>query len=443
METADIGLNSRAFASADVAKEAQLDALYKKLMYRIVPFLFAAFLLAWIDRVNVSFTKLQINQHLGFTEAIYGFGAGIFFIGYFLFEIPSNLMLQRFGVRFTVSRIAIIWGLACIALAWMTTPLYFYVVRFILGAAEAGLWPGIVLYLTYWFPAARRLKALALIGCASSVSGIVGGPLAGWIMEYADGWLGHAGWQWVFILEGVPTVLLGVMALWILCDRPETASILTETERSLLLADLKKDNATAGTREHSFFKCLMNKKVWAYITIYFCIIMGQSAIIFWAPTMLRNVGFQSPTTIGYIMSGAFLIGLITVILNGLWASKTNKPHLHSGLALIVAAAACVMLAIFLAQNSKLIILAIYIGLPAVLCSIPVFWQLPNTVLVGTAAAAGIAMINSIGNLSGFIAPFAMGLAHDMIGQVHTVVGAVAAILLVGGMMTIFDRKAAN
>ncbi len=442
METAVTAARGREPSSSE-AKEAQLDALYKKLMWRIVPFMFLAFLLAWIDRVNVSFAKLQINESLGFTEAIYGFGAGIFFIGYFLFEVPSNLVLQKYGVRFTISRIAIMWGLACIALAWMTSPMYFYVVRFILGAAEAGLWPGIVLYLTYWFPAARRMKALALIGCASSVSGIVGGPLAGWIMEYADGWLGHAGWQWVFILEGIPTVILGITALWVLSDRPETAKILNEDERRLLLDDLRNDNVKAGHREHSFLKSLKIKKVWSYITIYFCIIMGQSAIIFWAPTMLRNVGFENPTTIGYIMSGAFALGLGAVILNGIFASKTNKPHLHSGLALVVAAVACMFLAIFLAQDSKLIILAIYVGLPAVLCSIPVFWQLPNTVLIGTAAAAGIAMINSIGNLSGFIAPFAMGLVHDLTGEVYLVVGAVAVILLLGGIMTLSDRRASN
>ncbi|MFC7514062.1 MFS transporter [Herbaspirillum sp. GCM10030257] len=418
----------------------RLDAVYAKVMWRIVPFLFLTFVMAWIDRVNVGFTKLQMNESLAFSETVYGLGAGIFFIGYLLFEIPSNLALERFGARKTISRIAVGWGLCSIGLAFVTTPTQFYVLRFILGACEAGLWPGIVLYVTYWFPTSRRSKAFALIGCGSSMSGIIGGPLAGFLMVRMDGVQNWEGWQWVFFLEGVPSVLLGIAAIWALTDRPHQAHWLSAEERELLAADLAKDASASGKREHSFFQSLKNKTVWLYIAIYFCIIMGQSTLIFWAPSMLKEVGITSPATIGYIISGVFLVGIIAVIVNGIHSDRAKEINKHCGLAVLVASLGCALLGYFLMLGSQWVILAMCIALPGILCSIPVFWQLPNRVLVGTAAAAGIAMINSIGNLSGFFAPVVLGTVKDATGQIYHVVWAVAVILAIGGTLTLLAKR---
>lgn len=427
-------------ASAETELSAKLDAIYRKVLLRIVPLLFVLFLMAWIDRVNVGFTKLQMNASLGFSETIYGLGAGIFFIGYVIFEIPSNLVLQRFGARLTLSRIAIGWGLSSIALMFVTTPAAFYVLRFILGACEAGLWPGLVLYLTYWFPTTRSAKALALIGCGSSASGILGGPLAGFIMDRMDGLNGWGGWQWVFLLEGVPSVLLGIVLVWLLSDKPHQARWLTDQERELLVTDLKRDDEQVGAREHSFGKALASMQVWTFVLIYFCIIMGQSALVFWAPSILRDLGIASASTIGAIISGIFVIGITAVILNGFFADRTKQPRLHCGFGVLAGSIGCAVLGVPAILGSQFAILALCVALPGILCSIPVFWQLPNKILIGTAAAAGLAFINSVGNLAGFAAPFLMGAIKDATGQVTVGLWLVAAVLFLGAVVTLSQRE---
>jgi sugar phosphate permease len=423
-----------------VERKTKLDAIYRKVALRLVPFLFIVFVVAWIDRVNVGFTKLQMNESLGFSETVYGLGAGIFFLGYFLFEVPSNLVLQRFGARLTISRIAIGWGLSCIVMAFVTTSTGFYVMRFVIGAFEAGLWPGLVLYLTYWFPTTRSAKAFALIGCGSSASGIIGGPLAGLIMDHMNGLQGWGGWQWVFVLEGIPSVLLGIAAIWLLSDRPQEARWLTDDERRLLIEDLAQDRKQIGDREHSFWRAFGTRQVWTFVLIYFCIIMGQSAMFFWAPTILKDLGFTSSTTIGMIISGIFCIAIVAVVLNGIDSDRAKEVRFHCGLGVLAGALGCVALSILLLQGSQWAILALCIAIPGILCSVPVFWQLPNRVMVGTAAAAGLALINSIGNLGGFAAPFLMGVIKDATGHVTYALWLVAALLALGAFLTMMQPK---
>jgi len=425
----------RGTAASASQRSAALDAIYTKVAWRLIPFLFLTFVIAWIDRVNVGFTKLQMNASLGFSETVYGLGAGVFFIGYFLFEVPSNLVLQRFGARVTISRIAIGWGLACIAMAFVTTPTGFYVMRFLIGAFEAGLWPGLVLYLTFWFPTTRSAKAFALISCGSSASGIVGGPLAGLIMDHMSGLHDLAGWQWVFLLEGVPSILLGIAAIWMLSNGPHEARWLTEEERRLLLEDLARDRALIGGREHSFWRALGTRQVWTFILIYFCIIMGQSAMFFWAPTILKELGIGSPTTIGMIISGIFCIAIVSVVLNGMHSDRSKEVRFHCGLGVLAGAVGCIALSFLLMQGSQWAILALCIAIPGIVSSIPVFWQLPNGALVGSAAAAGLALINSVGNLGGFAAPFLMGVIKDATGQVTYALWVVAALLALGAVIT--------
>lgn len=418
----------------------KLDAIYRKVMWRLIPFCFITFVVAWIDRVNVGFTKLQMNADLGFSEAVYGFGAGIFFIGYFLFEVPSNLVLQRFGARVTISRIAIGWGIACIVMMFVKTPLGFYTMRFLIGAFEAGLWPGLVLFFTYWFPTSRSAKVFAMISCGSSASGIIGGPLAGAIMEYMNGINGWAGWQWVFLLEGIPSVLLGVMAIWVLTDRPQDAKWLSEDERKLLLDDLARDRAQVGDREHSVWAALQSKQMWLFFLIYFCVIMGQSAMFFWAPSIIKDLGFTSPTTIGLIFSGIFCIAIVAVVANGFHSDRAKEVRYHSGVAVFIAGLGCVALSFLAAAGSMWAIVALCITIPGIVCSIPVFWQLPNRALVGTAAAAGLALINSVGNLGGFAAPYLMGVIKDATGQVTIGLWVVAALLFLGAFLTVRQPK---
>lgn len=439
VETIDTAARVGARSAAD--DSAKLDAIYRKVTLRLIPFLFIVWLMAWLDRVNVGFTKLQMNAHLGFSETVYGLGAGLFFIGYFFFEVPSNLALQRYGARKTISRIAIGWGLACIAMMFVTTPAGFYIIRFVLGACEAGFWPGVILYLTYWFPTTRCSKVFALLGCATSTSGVVSGPIAGFIMENMNGLNAWAGWQWVFLVEGIPSVLLGIAAFWVLSDKPNEARWLTEEERRLLTEDLARDRAMIGAREHSLGRALKDSRVWTFIFIYFCIIMGQSALIFWAPTIVKDLGFTNTSTIGAIVSVAFFIGVVATVLNGIHSDRMKEVRFHCGLGILTGGIGCALLGLFVLQGSQWAILALWIALPGILCSIPVFWQLPNKILVGTAAAAGIALINSIGNLGGFGAPFLMGVVKDATGQVTIALWLVAALLIVGAIVTMRQPKA--
>jgi len=434
------GLAAGIPTTQDESHRASLNAVYRKVAFKLVPFLFILFFMAWIDRVNVGFTKLQMNEDLQFSNLIYGLGAGVFFIGYVLFEVPSNLVLMRYGAKKTLSRIAVLWGLACIVTMFVKTPTQFYVVRFFMGAAEAGLWPGIVLYLTFWLPTTRSSKALALIGCASSVSGILGGPLAGLIMDNMGGLNGWHGWQWVFLIEGIPSVVLGILAMWMLTDKPQKADWLAPSEKQLLLDDLSRNRKALGEREESISVALKSPEVWRLLFIYFCIIFGQSALVFWAPSIIRDLGFTSTTTIGYIVSGAFIVSVIAVILNGIHSDRTQEVRLHSGLAVLVGGLGCAAMGVFVMQGSKMAILALYVALPGILCAIPVFWQLPNKILSGSAAAAGLALINSMGNIGGFGAPFLMGAVKDATGEVTIALWVAAAFLFIGAVMLLRQRR---
>lgn len=239
---------------APAIDDPALNATYRKVAWRLLPFLMALWILAWIDRVNIGFAKLQMLSELRFSETVYGLGAGIFFLGYFLFEVPSNLLLERIGAKRTIARITVLWGITCIAMMWVTTPLMFYILRFLLGVFEAGFYPGVILYLTYWFPTGRRAKAFGLFMSASAFAGVIGGPMAGNLMTGLQGVNGWSGWQWVFLIEGIPSVIAGIVTLLYLTDRPEEAGHwLDQNERQMLIADLARDRGALSGREHNMF----------------------------------------------------------------------------------------------------------------------------------------------------------------------------------------------
>jgi MFS family permease len=379
--------------------------------------------LAWIDRVNIGFVKLTMLDDLQWSEAIYGLGAGIFFLGYFFFEVPSNLLLQKIGAKKTIMRITIGWGLTSIAMMFVKTPEMFYFLRFLLGVFEAGFYPGIILYLSYWFPNGRRAKAFGTFMSASALAGVLGGPLAGWIMTSLNGVNGWQGWQWVFILEGIPSVIAGIVTFFYLTDKPGQAHWLSARERDLVRADLEHDARSMGPREHSMLACLKDGRIWALILIYFCIIAANSSLTFYGPTLVKEVGFTSPLAVGWIMARPTSAAPPGMIYNGFHSDGTRKSRYHCGLAARARCGSLLVIALVLKTQRLLTLVALTLAIVGTMSAIPVFWQMPNRFLSGAAAAGGVALINSLANLAGFGAPW-------MLGQIKTATGSLSSGLLV-------------
>ena len=398
------------------ARSATLDGIYSKITWRLLPLIFILWMLAWIDRTNIGFAKLQMLQDLNFSETIYGLGAGIFFIGYFLFEVPSNMLLLRIGTRRTLARISIGWGAACILMMFTQSTWYFYAIRFLLGAFEAGFQPGVILYLTFWFPAHRRARAFAIFMSAAAVSSIMGGPLAGLIINNLSGVYGLAGWQWLFLIEGVPSILGGLAALRFLCDTPAQAKWLTSEEKELLRADLAADNAASGQRAHSFGAALRDGKLWLLTLIYFCIVAANATLAFFAPSLVRELGVTNPLNIGLLIGFIYLFGAGFQLLNGHLADKLNNSRIPCIVAVLIGAAGLAGVATFAGSNPVLAFICLIVAVSGTMSAIPVYWQMPNFFLVGAAAAIGVAFINSIANLAGFGAPFLMGAIKDATGS---------------------------
>ena len=404
-----------------------LDVVYRKIFFRLIPFLMVLWVLAWIDRVNVGFIKLTMLDDLKWSEAVYGLGAGIFFLGYFFFEVPSNLLLQKIGAKKTLMRITIGWGLTCIATMFVKTPGMFYSLRFLMGVFEAGFYPGVILYLTYWFPNDRRARAFGMFMSASAFAGVIGGPLAGTIMNVLHGVNGWSGWQWVLLIEGIPSVIAGFVTYFYLTDKPGQAHWLTEHERQLVQDDLARDNATIGQREHSMLDSLKSGRIWLLILIFFCIIAANSALTFFGPTLVREVGFTNPATVGWIMAGAYLCGAFGMIWNGFHSDKRQESRYHCALAAALGAASILAVALFLKQSPAIVLTALTLAIVGTMSAIPVFWQMPNRFLAGTAAAGGVALINSFANLAGFGAPWMLGTIKTATGNLSPGLYVVAAI----------------
>ncbi|MGE6494806.1 MFS transporter [Cupriavidus metallidurans] len=392
----------------------QRNEAYRKITVRLIPFLVFLFILAWIDRVNVGFAKLQMLQDLQFSEAVYGLGAGIFFIGYFLFEVPSNLLLEKIGARKTLARITILWGLASMAMIFVKTPMQFYTLRFVLGVFEAGFFPGVVLYLTYWFPAARRARINGLFMTSFAIAGVVGGPLAGFIMSAMDGVDGLANWQWLFVIEGIPSVLAGIAVLMYLPEKPVNAKWLTQQEQTIVTRDVEAE--ARDPNKHSSLKdAFANARVWICAAIYFCVVSGNATIAFWSPSIIKELGVQGNLQIGLVSAIPFVAGTIAMVLNGIHSDRTGERRMHCAMATLVAAVGLTLTG-FLLHSAVLALIALTIASIGILPAFPVFWSLPSAFLAGTAAAGGIALINSIGNLAGFVAPYMIGWFKTSTGQ---------------------------
>ena len=417
-------------ATSDARDE---DIAYARVTWRLIPLLFICYVAAYLDRVNVGFAKLQMLNDLNFSESIYGLGAGIFFIGYFLFEVPSNLLLHKLGARRWIARILISWGLISGCMMFVQTPTMFYVLRFLLGVAEAGFFPGIILYLTYWYPAARRSQVTSLFMTGIPMAGVIGGPLSGWILTSFNGVSGMAGWKWLFVIEALPSVALGFVVMYFLDDRIADAKWLSEDQKRLLQRNIEEESTQGG--DHSALGAFRNAKVWVLCAAYFGFIMGLYGIGFWLPSLIKASGISSPTTIGWLVAIPYSAAVVCMILTSRHSDRTGERRWHIAVPALVGAAALVV-STFVPQTPLWAIVTLTIATMGILTGLAQFWVLPPAFLGGAAAAAGIALINSVGNLAGFVSPFAVGWIKDTTGSTNNGLYVIAASLVVGGAIVL-------
>ena len=414
---------------------------YSKVAWRLLPFLFLCYVFAYLDRVNVGFAKLQMMSDLGLSEAVYGMGAGVFFAGYLMFEVPSNIVMLKVGARKWITRIMVTWGVISAAMMFVKSPASFYALRFLLGVAEAGFFPAILLYLTYWFPASRRGKVTALFMTGIPMSGVIGGPLSGLIMGTMDNVGGHHAWQWVFVLEAIPTVILGCMAWFFLDDKVADAKWLNESEKSLIEHDLAQDKQ--GGHLHNLRDGLVNPRVWLLSGIYLFYTMGLYGISFWLPTIIKASGVSSPFDIGMLTCIPYAAATITMIVVGRSSDIRRERRWHLALAGVAGAVGLTWSAAY-ADNTAIAMLALTLATMGIITTISQFWLLPPAVLTGAAAAAGIALANSVGSVSGMIAPYMLGVVKTMTNSTNAGVIAIAVCLLVGCVLTFaLPAKAVN
>jgi len=392
------------------AQRIQESAVYAKVTWRLIPFLFLCYVFAYLDRVNVGFAKLQMLADLQFSETMYGLGAGIFFIGYFLMEVPSNLALHRFGARKWIARIMISWGVISSAMVFVTTPTMFYILRFFLGIAEAGFFPGIILYLTYWYPASRRSKITALFMTGIPIAGVVGGPLSGWILERFNNVNGLHGWQWLFLLEAIPSIVAGVVTFFYLVDKIGDAKWLSVEEKALLQRCLADEQGKIEV--HSAGAAFKNGRVWVLCAGYFGIIMGLYGISFWLPTLVKASGVSSSLDVGLLTMIPYGVAAIGMVMIGRSSDKTRERRWHVALPAIVGAAGLV-LSTFVPHQPVFAVASLTLATVGIFGALSQFWTIPPAFMGGAAAAAGIAIINSVGNLAGFVSPYVVGWVKDV------------------------------
>jgi ACS family tartrate transporter-like MFS transporter len=410
------------------------DSILKRAAWRLIPFMSLMYVVSFLDRVNISFAALTMNRDLGFSPEAYGFGAGIFFWGYFLFEVPSNLMLQKVGARLWMCRICVTWGLLSMLTAFVKNPVSFSAVRFLLGAAEAGLYPGMVLYMTYWFPASTRARFIALFLAGVPLSNVIGAPISGWLLGINGN--GLHGWQWMLILEGIPSLLCGVATLWLLPDGPMQAKFLSPEEKQIIAARLEADrrNDTKLGTLHGIREMLLDKRIWILMIPDFSIVIALYGLNLWQPQMIKGMGYTNIET-GFIVALPYLLAMGAMVALGWSSDRSGERAGHVAFGAFAGAAG--MLGAVLLTNHTAIFASLCVACCGIYAALAVFWTLPSSLLRGTAAAAGLALLNSFSNLGGFFGPFLMGWAKRVTGNYTLGMTVLAGMLVVAGLSVIW------
>ena len=410
---------------AEGLAQQEEDRLYRRVTWRLIPFLFLCYIFAYIDRVNVGFAKLQMQADLGISDAVYGTGAGIFFIGYFFFEVPCNLALQKIGAKYWLGPIMIVWGLVSACTMFVKDAWGFYVVRFVLGLVESGFFPGVILYLTFWFTSKYRAKMVAAFMTAIPLSGVIGGPISGWLLARMSSVGGLRGWQWLYIVEAVPSLIAGVIAMFFLSDNPHKAKWLSDEDRQTLLRRLAEDEAgkkSAGGH-HNFGAALATLNVWLFCLMYFGVVMGNYALQFWLPQIVKDTLTKDPWHIGLLTAIPWAATAIVMVVVGHHSDVTGERAWHVGLSAFAGGLGLAISAIP-GISGTLGLAALTLAACGVIAASSTFWSIPTSYLSGTAAAGGIALINSVGNLGGFVSPWLVGKIHD---ATHTITPALLTL----------------
>jgi ACS family tartrate transporter-like MFS transporter len=425
--------------TATTASSLLEERAIRKITWRLIPFLMLLYLVAFLDRINVGFAALTMNRDIGLTSQMFGLGSGIFFIGYFLFEVPSTVILHKVGARFWIGRVMITWGIVSVAMAFTRGPMSFYVLRFLLGLAEAGFFPGIILYLSYWFPSNHRSWVTALFMAAAPAAGFIGSPISGALMQL-NGLLGLHGWQWLFLVEGFPALVLGVITFRFLTDRPAVATWLTEDERDWLSSTIKREESVIQhPHGHSAWRALADWKVLALSLAYFGTSAGLYTIGFWAPLIVKRLGF-SVFNVGLLIAIPNLIAIVGMILWSRNSDRTGERYWHAAIACLIAAVG-MALAARAGSSAFLAIAGLSLTAFGVSAAKPPLWCIPTTFFVGTAAAASIGLINSLGTLGGFAGPYMIGTANGTSGNFTRGLYLVGGTLIVSAVTIILMRVA--
>jgi ACS family tartrate transporter-like MFS transporter len=418
--------------TVDPSDKILSDRILARAAWRLIPFMSLMYVVSFLDRVNISFAALTMNRDLGFSPEAYGFGAGIFFWGYFLFEVPSNLMLQKVGARLWMCRICVTWGLLSMLTAFVKDPVSFSVVRFLLGAAEAGLYPGMVLYMTYWFPASTRARFIALFLAGVPLSNVIGAPISGWLLGVS----GHGlhGWQWMLILEGIPSLFCGVATLWLLPDGPAKANWLSQEEKDIIQARLAAEPPGAL---HGFKEMLLDKRIWILMIPDFSIVIALYGLNLWQPQMIKAMGYTNIQT-GFIVALPYLLAMGAMVALGYSSDRSGERAWH--VAFGAFAGAVGMAGAMLLTNHALIFASLCLACCGIYAALAVFWTLPSSLLRGTAAAGGLALLNSFSNLGGFFGPYLMGWAKQTTGNFTLGMELLAGMLVLAGVSVIWIGK---
>ncbi|QBF26428.1 MFS transporter [Pseudomonas tructae] len=424
--------------TAELAALAQHDSTHSKITWRLMPLLLICYLFAHLDRINIGFAKMQMSSDLHFSDTVYGFGAGLFFIAYALFGVPSNMALDRIGPRRWIATLMVVWGTLSTSMLWVESAQGFYVLRFLLGMAEAGFFPGILVYLNRWYPARRRGQITALFAIAVPMAGVVGGPLSGGILELFHDAAGLRGWQWMFLIEGAPVVLLGLVVLKCLPDSFESVSWLSSEQKQRLREQLSQEEQRKSIT--SFAGILRDSQVWLLVAVYFAVMLAVNTLAFWMPTLIHGAGIGSDGRVGLLSAVPYLAGCFFMIACGRSSDRQRERRWHLCVPLLMSAIGIAMAGL-VPGNPVLVLGGLIIAGMGASAALPMFWQLPPAFLSNTTQAAGIALISSFGSIAAFLAPYLIGWMRDTTQSASLALFVLALFITLGGLLVLRTKAA--